>query len=241
MDETTIKNEVQKKYAEIARSKGSCCTSSCCGDAAGAGAETNETVQRADLGLGCGLPTRDAGIREGETILDLGSGAGVDVFRAADLVGKSGKVIGVDMTPEMNERAKENAAEGGYENVDFRLGDIESLPVDSDSIDLVVSNCVVNLAPDKRKVFKEIFRVLKPGGRFSISDIVTFGEIPESIRQDANLWAGCVAGALDREEYLGIVKETGFQDIMTKALVKYDYIESDEYGLASITLEAYKR
>ena len=142
-------------------------------------------------------------------MLDLGSGAGVDVFRAAQVAGPTGRVIGVDMTPAMIERARANAVKGGFANVEFRLGEIEALPVDDASVDVVLSNCVINLAPDKRRVYGEIQRVLKPGGRFAISDIVADGEVPLAVREDATAWAGCLAGALDREEYLGIVRSAG--------------------------------
>jgi ubiquinone/menaquinone biosynthesis C-methylase UbiE len=193
-----------------------------------------------NLGLGCGLPTLYAGIQPGNTVLDLGSGAGVDVFLAAKAVGPQGRAIGVDMTPEMIARSWENAVKGGYRNVDFRLGEIEALPVQDSSVDVVLSNCVINLAPDKRKVFSEIFRVLKPGGRFSISDIVTYGPVPEAIRQDMALWAGCSAGALDREDYLRLITETGFSDVQVNQLVEYDAMKGEDYGFASLTVEGRK-
>jgi ubiquinone/menaquinone biosynthesis C-methylase UbiE len=149
-------------------------------------------------------------------------------------------VVGVDMTPEMIARAKENAVKGGYQNVEFRLGEIEALPVDDESVDVVLSNCVINLVPDKRRAFAEIFRVLKPGGRFSISDIVTYGDVPEGIRQDMALWAGCVAGALDRQAYLEIISEIGFSDVQVHRFLEYDYLKGADYGIASITVEARK-
>ena len=250
MDENQIKQEVQKHYASIARQDdGGCCggTSGCCSTGGSQVVELvdygvlNEgVVEGANLGLGCGLPTLYAGIHTGDVVLDLGSGAGVDVFLAAQAVGPQGRVIGVDMTPEMIARAWDNAVKGGFRNVDFRLGDIEALPVEAESVDVVLSNCVINLAPDKRRVFGEIFRVLKPGGRFSISDIVTYGEIPEEIRKDMALWAGCVAGALDKQDYLRIISESGFSDVQVHRIIEYDYLKGADYGTASITDEARK-
>ena len=248
MDENQIKSEVRKHYAAIASQPDCGCGSSdCC---SGEGKEVNPLVDygvfgeaveaEANLGLGCGLPTRSAGLQPGETVLDLGSGAGVDVFLAAKQVGPQGRAIGVDMTPEMIARAWNNAVQGGYQNVDFRLGDIEDLPVSGDSVDVVISNCVINLAPDKRRVYAEIFRVLKPGGRFSISDVVTYGEMPEPVRQDMALWAGCVAGAIDRDEYLELVRQAGFEDLQIEQFVEYDYARGADYGTASMTLHGRK-
>lgn len=247
MDETTLKSTVKDHYASVAQGSSSCCgTSDCCGNQAvinplvGYGDLSVDLVDGADLGLGCGLPTLNAGIQPGDTVLDLGSGAGVDVFLAARAAGPQGKAIGVDMTPEMIARAWDNAVRGGYTNVDFRLGEIEELPVTTDSVDVVLSNCVINLVPDKARVFAEIFRVLKPGGRFSISDMVTYGEVPQEIREDMTLWAGCVAGALDREAYLEIIRQTGFSELHIKDFVEYDYLKGENYGLASITVQARK-
>jgi SAM-dependent methyltransferase len=240
-----IKVEVQKRYAAIATQAGGCgCGPGCCSDSNVslvdyAGADTG-VVEGANLGLGCGVPTLYAGIRPGHTVLDLGSGAGVDVFIAAKAVGPEGRVIGVDMTPEMIARAWANAVKGDYRNVDFRLGDIEALPVESDSVDVVISNCVINLAPDKRRVFAEMYRVLKPGGRFSVSDVVTYGDVPDSIRKDVELWAGCVAGAMDREAYLQVIREAGFVDVTVNRPVEYDYPKGEDYGVMSITVEARK-
>ena len=186
MEEAKIKQQVKERYGAIAAQSTSCCGgSSCC---SGSDLESGLLVDYgslnvmlpdgANLGLGCGIPTLSVDIQPGDTVLDLGSGAGVDVFLAAKAVGPEGHVIGVDMTPEMIARAWENAVKGGYKNVDFRLGEIEHLPVESESVDVVISNCVINLVPDKQKVFADIYRVLKTGGKFSISDMVTFGEIP---------------------------------------------------------------
>jgi arsenite methyltransferase len=247
MIENNIKQIVQDRYAAVARSGESCCSTSCCDDTTASvnalidyGDLTVDLVDGADLGLGCGIPTRDAGIESGNTVLDLGSGAGVDVFLAAKVAGSQGRVIGVDMTPEMIARAWENAVKGGYTNVDFRLGEIENLPVADGSVDVVISNCVINLVPDKARVYAEIFRVLKPGGHFSISDMVTYGDVPAELREDMTLWAGCVAGAMDRDAYLRLVQEAGFAELHIKTFIEYDYLKGDDYGIASITLEAYK-
>lgn len=247
MSETNIKQVVQERYAAVARGSESCCESSCCGDTPATvtplvdyGDLTIGLVPGANLGLGCGMPTREAGIKPGDIVLDLGSGAGVDVFLAAQAVGPQGRAIGVDMTPEMIARAWENAIKGGYTNVDFRLGEIENLPASDASVDVVLSNCVINLVPDKARVYAEIFRVLKPGGHFSISDMVTYGDVPAEIRQDMALWAGCVAGAMDRDAYLQLVQEAGFAELHIQTFIEYDYLKGDDYGIASITLEAYK-
>lgn len=259
MDKTQVKKTVQEYYGEIARGnlQGCCVDSSCClpegisliqvGDSF-----DDTSVQAADLGLSCGMPTQFARINPGDTVLDLGSGAGVDVLRAARQVGEFGKAIGVDMTPEMIARAQANAASGGFTNTEFRLGEIEDLPVEDSSVDIVLSNCVINLVPDKRQAFREIYRVLRPGGHLSISDMVTYGEMPDPIRQDLTLWAGCIAGAIDKEQYLQIIRDCGFDQITIHQEVKSNPfatpgdipgISSDEktdFGIASITLEANK-
>lgn len=170
----------------------------------------------ADYGLGCGIPTDGAGVKQGDTVLDLGSGAGNDVFVARRLVGESGKVIGIDMTEAMIAKGNSNNAKAGYTNVEFRLGEIENMPVDSNSVDVVLSNCVLNLVPNKEHAFSEIMRVLKPGGHFSISDIVTRGSIPERLREIGALYAGCVSGALVKEAYISIIEKSGFTDIVVK-------------------------
>ncbi len=254
MNEVEIKSEVRSRYAGIATQTGSgCCSSgsdagSCCSSGGSSGGccgspaslQEDPTVATADLGLSCGLPTQYAGIRPGDTVLDLGSGAGVDVFRAAKAVGAEGRVIGVDMTPELIARARENAEKGGYQNVEFRQGEIEALPVADSTVDVVLSNCVINLVPDKSKVFQEIHRVLRPGGHFSISDIVTFGPVPEVIRKDMALWAGCIAGAMDREAYLKVIEAHGFTDISIDQFVEYDFPKGKDFGIASITVQAVK-
>jgi ubiquinone/menaquinone biosynthesis C-methylase UbiE len=245
MDDQEIKTEVRSHYAEIARQGKSGCSSSsqsdcCSGSHSGEAGVEDATVASADLGLGCGLPTQYARIQAGNTVLDLGSGAGVDVFRAAKSVGPEGRVIGVDMTPEMIERARENAIQGGYLNVEFRQGEIEALPVEDGSVDVVLSNCVINLVPDKAKVFREMHRVLKPGGHFSISDIVTYGPVPDLIRQDMALWSGCIAGAMDRDAYLKIIENCGYRDIQIHQFLVSDFPKGKDFGIASITVEAVK-
>jgi len=220
-----IKEIVKEGYAKVAKQGSSCCGpgSSCCGSA-----DLAEDISRrigyseeeitgvpegANLGLGCGNPVALASLREGDTVLDLGSGAGFDCFLAANKVGKKGKVIGVDMTPEMIEKAKENAKKSNYRNVEFRRGDIETLPVDDDSIDVVMSNCVINLSPDKAKVFKEAFRALKPGGRLTISDIVLLKELPGFVKESIEAYVGCVSGAILKSEYLEKIEAAGFRDV----------------------------
>ncbi|MFW9894881.1 MAG: arsenite methyltransferase [Candidatus Thorarchaeota archaeon] len=167
----------------------------------------------ANLALGCGNPTAHASIKEGETVLDLGAGGGLDCFIAANKVGKSGKVIGVDMTPQMIDKARENARKGNYENIEFRLGEIENLPVANDTVDLIISNCVINLSPSKERVFNEAFRVLKPGGRMMISDIVLLKELPDLIKENKDAYVGCISGAIMKNKYLGLIKKAGFKDV----------------------------
>ena len=223
--ETEIKEMVKEKYSEIARQSketnvASCCgaTSACCGDEvynimADDYTKLDGYVADADLGLGCGLPTEFAKIKEGDVVIDLGSGAGNDAFIARRLTGEKGKVIGVDFTEAMIARARVNAEKLGYHNVEFRQGDIESMPVTAGKADVIVSNCVLNLVPNKHKVISEIFRVLKPGGHFSISDIVLEGDLPSRWKEVAEFYAGCVSGAIQRTEYLDIIKEAGFKNI----------------------------
>ncbi len=242
MDDQKIKSEVRQHYASIATSRSAgCCSgdSSCCATPT-IDLSDSPAIAEADLGLSCGLPTQFAGIRPGDTVLDLGSGAGVDALRAARLVTASGRVIGVDMTPEMIERASENARKSGDTNLEFRLGEIEALPVEDNSVDVVLSNCVINLVPDKHLAFREIHRVLKPGGHFSIADIVTYGEVPPEVRQDLAAWAGCLAGALDQEAYLALIRESGFPDVSIDQLLEYDKDNDQNYGTASITIRATK-
>jgi len=218
VDANEKKQVIKETYGKIAMVGGSCCSSGCCSDSSASdlsksiGYSDNDinAVPNANLGLGCGNPTAFAELKPSDVILDLGSGAGFDCFLAAQKVGKSGKVIGVDMTQAMVEKSQENAQKYGYTNVEFRLGDIEALPVESGSVDVIISNCVINLAPDKEKVFKEAFRVLKPGGAMYISDMVLLAELPEDLKNDKNLLTSCLAGALLKEEYLRLLKGAGF-------------------------------
>ncbi|MEO5675296.1 MAG: arsenite methyltransferase [Chitinophagales bacterium] len=218
-----IKQLVKEKYSEIALQEKEQNLSSCCGASCSSGEVYNimsddYTAMEgynadADLGLGCGLPTQFAKIKKGDVVIDLGSGAGNDCFIARSETGETGKVIGVDMTEAMIDRARINAEKTGYHNVEFRLGEIEKLPVSSGVADVIVSNCVLNLLPDKKKAFSEIHRVLKPGGHFSIADIVLSGPLPEKIVQTAEMYAGCVAGAILKKDYLALIREAGFENI----------------------------
>jgi len=224
MNETEIKKVVREGYGKIAQKNLSGCgsVSSCCGGQdlvqniskrIGYSDEEIKVVpEGANLGLGCGNPVALASLKKGEVVLDLGSGAGFDCFLAANQVGKEGRVIGVDMTAEMLDRARENARKGNYENVEFRLGEIENLPVANNLVDIIISNCVINLSPDKRRVFQEAFRVLKPGGRLMVSDIVLLKELPEEVKSSIVAYIGCLAGAVTKNEYLGAIREAGFRD-----------------------------
>ena len=224
-NDAQLKELVKEKYAAIAaqskdQNQASCCgaTSSCCGDEVYNIMADDYTKLEgynpdADLGLGCGLPTEFAKLKEGQVVIDLGSGAGNDAFIARRFVGEKGKVIGIDFTEAMIKKARANAEKLGLNNVEFRLGDIDDMPVTSNAADVIVSNCVLNLVPNKHKVISEIFRVLKPGGHFSISDIVLEGELPAKWKEVAELYAGCVSGAIQKKDYLDIIAETGFTNI----------------------------
>lgn len=218
MTPDSLRTTVRDRYAAVARGD----ALSCCGDADGAEEinmigdaydDVEGYVAEADLKLGCGLPVEHAGLEPGQTVLDLGAGAGLDAFVARRVVGETGQVLGVDFTPEMVEKARENARKLGYANVRFELGDIESLPFADASVDVVISNCVLNLVPDKARAFTEMARVLRPGGHFSVSDVVSRGTLPASVRQSAELYAGCVAGALDQADYLRLLSEAGFENV----------------------------
>jgi arsenite methyltransferase len=241
MKEEKIKKLVRNRYAKVAKTSGSCCTSpvSCCSDPTSkevssmigySEAEMNAVPEGANLGLGCGNPTALASLKEGERVLDLGSGAGFDCFLAAKKVGKQGKVIGVDMTPEMLEKARANAKKGKYANVEFRLGEIENLPVADNSVDVIISNCVINLAPNKKRVFEEAFRVLAPKGRLMVSDIVLLKELPESIQKNVEAYAGCISGAEIKAKYLELIRRAGFR--------KVKVIEEKTYPLGYIISES---
>ena len=244
-----LKDLVKQKYSEIALQDKNENTASCCGtggcstEVYNIMSDSYETIEgynpEADLGLGCGLPTAFALIKEGDTVLDLGSGAGNDCFVARAQTGKKGKVIGIDFTPIMIEKARENAEKRGFNNVEFRQGDIEKLPLTSGVVDVVVSNCVLNLVPNKRNVFQEILRVLKPSGHFSISDVVLIGDLPTELTQEAEMYAGCVSGAIQKETYLDLILESGFVDIKIQKeksiLLPDDILKNylDEEALAS--------
>ena len=221
--EEHLKRVVREKYARIAQQGKAENASSCCGATTPSNkvynimmddySDTEGYVEDADLGLGCGLPTQFAKMKPGDTVIDLGSGAGNDCFVARHEVGPQGKVIGIDFTPAMIKKARENAEKLGYNNVEFREGDIDSMPVNDSVADVIVSNCVLNLVPDKPKVMAEIFRVLKPGGHFSISDIVLVGDLPDALREDAEMYAGCVAGAIQKSAYLQGIVNAGFENL----------------------------
>jgi arsenite methyltransferase len=225
MEADKIKEIVKSRYAKVALHNIPCCGTkkSCCGSSntaedisktVGYGdMDLNSVPEGANLGLGCGNPVALASLKEGDVVLDLGSGAGFDAFLAARKVGTGGKVIGVDMTPEMVEKANANAVKGGFQNVEFRLGEIENLPVSGSEVDLIISNCVINLSPEKGKVFKEAFRVLKPGGRLMVSDLVLLKPLPEIVRQSVEAYVGCIAGAVMKDEYLAAITDAGFDDL----------------------------
>ena len=223
MTETDVRKVVRERYGQAARRGSSCCSKSdSCGspgDSASkaigySDAELASIPEGANLGLGCGNPTALASLKEGEVVLDLGSGAGIDCFLAAGAVGESGRVLGIDMTHEMLDRARENAKKNGIGDVEFRLGEIEHLPVADGTVDVVISNCVINLSPDKPQVFREAYRVLKPGGRMLVSDIVQLREIPAAIRNSINAYVGCIAGASMKADYLAAIESAGFQDVV---------------------------
>lgn len=263
--EADLKKVVRERYAEIAK-EGKKDNSSCCSSSRPANKIYNIMmedysgkegyVEEADLGLGCGLPTEFAGIQKGDTVIDLGSGAGNDCFVARHETGPEGKVIGIDFTPEMITTARNNAEKLGYNNVEFRQGDIDNMPVNNEAADVVVSNCVLNLVPNKAQVIAEIYRVLRQGGHFSISDIVLVGDLPEALRGDAEMYAGCVAGAIQMDDYLDMISKTGFtgitvqkkkpitipEDVLSKYLSPDEIAEfiKGNTGIFSITVYAEK-
>jgi SAM-dependent methyltransferase len=214
MDKESVKKLIVLKYGEIAdNGNTSCCSSGCCSGMSDDYSSLEGYNPDADMGLGCGLPTQYSGIKEGDCVVDLGAGAGNDCFVARGLAGESGRIIGIDTTPSMVEKAKVNAGKLGYANVEFIHGDIEDIPLPGATADVVISNCVLNLLPRKDKIFNEIFRVLKPGGHFSISDVVTVGKLPQEIRESPELYAGCIAGAIEKNDYLGYIKQAGFIEV----------------------------
>jgi len=252
MKESEVKEYVKKTYGEIAQTGGSCGPS--CGCGCGPSStdlslqigyskdELGNIPEASNLGLGCGNPTALASLKEGETVIDLGSGGGIDAFLAAQKVGESGNVIGVDMTEEMIQKAKDTAQKYGYKNVEFRLGEIEKLPLEDNSVDVIISNCVINLSPDKEKVFREAYRVLKPSGRILISDIVTEGDLPEEVKKSFSAWAGCVAGAQEKNQYLVTIKNAGFEEvnIVSESTFTIDVSQELKGKITSVQVEAYK-
>ena len=250
MENEKVKKYVKERYGKIAETNQSCCSSPCCESSREDISQTIGYSQKdlenipleSSLGLGCGNPVALASLRKGEVVLDLGSGAGIDVFLASKKVGETGKVIGVDMTEEMIKRAKKTAMERDYKNVEFRLGEIESLPIEDESVDVVISNCVINLCPDKNKAFKEIFRVLKQNGRLMISDLVTSQELPQEVRKSFDAWAGCIGGALKKDNYLRHTKDVGFSKIRVVSETPYTIEVSEELKgkILSISVEAHK-
>ncbi len=278
MKDEEIRKAVRESYGKIAvqnvRDASGCESSGCGCGCCSAGisgytvskaigysdAEISAVPDGANLGLGCGNPTALASLKEGEIVLDLGSGAGFDCFLAADRVGKTGRVIGVDMTAEMIEKARENARKGDYENVEFRLGEIENLPVADNTVDVVISNCVINLSPDKKRVYEEVFRVLKPGGRVMVSDIALLKELPAALKGNIAAYVGCIAGATNREEYLATVAAAGFKDVeivnevsvkglydeaivsfgLTEAEITEEQLREAEDSMISMQIQAFK-
>jgi arsenite methyltransferase len=269
MNSEDLKRIVKEKYGEIAKASDEQNQSSCCCQSSDCCSSVDYTVfsenyekldgynPDADLNLGCGVPTQYAGIKKGDSVLDLGSGAGNDCFVAHTLVGETGKVTGIDFTDEMFEKAGKNLRKLGYKNVFFIKGDIEDMPIPSNSYDVVLSNCVLNLVPDKNKAFSEIYRVLKPDGHFCVSDVVTKGFLPEKLRKDAEMYVGCVSGAIELDEYLGIIKQNGFHNIQMhkqkeilmpdELLTKYltcdelELFKNGKVGIYSITVSGFKK
>lgn len=230
MREEKMRKIVRERYGEIAKTKSCCSSRTCSGTSSKIGyseKELKSVPEGADLSLGCGNPVALASLREGETVIDLGSGGGLDCFLASKIVGEKGKVIGVDMTPEMIDKARENCRKGKYKNVEFRLGEIENLPVADNTADAIISNCVVNLSPKKKRVFQEAFRALKPSGRLMVSDIVLLKELPDAVRNNVQAYVGCVGGAVMKDEYLESIREAGFQ--------KVRIVEEEHFPLKLVT------
>ncbi len=257
-DAGDIKKIVREGYAKAVTQKTSCCSApACCGGTSKAkkmsqivgysDSEMNAVPEGANLGFGCGNPVALASLKEGDVVLDLGSGAGFDAFLAAQRVGKTGRIIGVDMTPEMIAKAKENAKRGKYSNIEFRLGEIEKLPVEESSIDVIISNCVINLSPDKEAVFKEGYRVLKSGGRLMVSDLVLAKDLPKAIKDSIEAYVGCLAGAIMKDEYLNLMKMAGFKDVKIISESSYpvdamfDNLKIAQDAIVSIKVSAVKK
>jgi len=243
MKEEKIHKTVRERYGKIAKTKTEPSSCGCCGGSSSSEeigyskGELASVPQGADLNLGCGNPVALASLKEGETVIDLGSGGGLDCFLAAKKVGAKGKVIGIDMTAEMLERARVNSKKGGYKNVEFRLGEIENMPVADNTADIIISNCVINLSPDKQRVFNEAFRILKPKGRLMISDMVLLGDLPEKVKASVLAYVGCVAGADKKEEYLGKIKQAGFGQIEVVAETHLPEMFQDEPDIKAFVEE----
>jgi arsenite methyltransferase len=247
-----IKRSVKKAYSKVATNSNSCCCSCGCGSndqqtikniskQIGYSEEEINAAPEANLGLGCGNPTAFSNLKEGDVVLDLGSGAGFDCFLSSKKVGKTGKVIGVDMTEEMIAKARTLAKQNGFSNVEFRLGDIEKMPVEDNSVDVIISNCVINLAPDKAQVFKEAYRVLRNGGRMFVSDIVLLGKLTEAQLNDKDLLTGCVAGALHKDDYLAKLKQAGFSVKVVSEDKELSQLQYNSLPIESIKIEALKK
>lgn len=234
MEEEKIKKMVREGYAKIAKTKNCCCSPKTSKKIGYTKTELQSVPKDADFSLGCGNPVALASLKEGETVLDLGSGAGLDCFLAANIVGEKGNVIGVDMTPEMIDKARENCRKGKYKNVEFRLGEIENLPVADNTADIIISNCVINLSPNKKRVFKEAFRTLKPGGRLMISDIVLLKELPETVKKSVQAYIGCLSGAIMKDKCIELIKDAGFQDVKIVEETRFpiDFIVNDSTAKA---------
>jgi arsenite methyltransferase len=250
----SIKKAVRKGYAKVASQQTSCCSSNCCCGGTNQAQDISKAIGYSDrqmsavpegsnLGLGCGNPVALASLRKGDVVLDLGSGAGFDAFLAAQRVGKTGRVIGVDMTEEMIAKAKENAKKARFTNLEFRLGEIEKLPLEDNSVDVIISNCVINLSPDKKTVFKEAFRVLKTGGRLMVSDLVLVKELPNELKESVEAYVGCIGGAIKKDQYLRFIEMAGFKEV--KIISRSNYTTSSMAkdimsALISITVSARK-
>jgi ubiquinone/menaquinone biosynthesis C-methylase UbiE len=241
VESNDIRDRVRERYADVARTAG---VESCCGGTSCSTVETSQAVgytpeelasipDSSNLGVGCGNPTAVAEIREGETVVDLGSGGGIDCFLAARATGPNGRVIGVDMTDEMLDRARRNASDGGFTNVEFRKGFIEELPLEDESADLVISNCVINLSPDKPRVFREVYRALKPGGRMVISDIVVTEPLPEAVQKSIEAYVGCIAGALHIDDYVGAIRAAGFSSVEVLSNKNYGAMVASDSDLVA--------
>ena len=229
VEEEKIKKMVREGYAKIAKAEKCCCSPKISKKTAYTKEELKSVPKGADFSLGCGNPVALASLKEGEAVLDLGSGGGLDCFLAANKVGEKGKVIGVDMTPEMIHNARENCRKGKYKNVEFRLGEIENLPVADSAVDVMISNCVINLSPNKKRVFEEAFRVLKPSGRLMISDIVLLKELPEIVEKSEQAYIACISGAIMKDEYIELIKDAGFRDvkIVEETCFPIDFVVND--------------